>query len=127
MGLQTGFSRRVFLAAASGGTWAIRRSFSAEGKDHLPVVPKRVEKAFRAPGKLPNDLQDAADGLWILDQADPNKVFKVRYEDGSVIHEIQTESIHGSGITFGDGALWIASTWTLKTLNSDIMRPAKKL
>src|SRR5262249_4895361 len=72
-----------------------------------------------APGKLPNDLQDAPDGLWILDQADPNKVFKVRYEDGSVIQEIQTESIHGSGITFGNGALWIASTWTLKTLKVD--------
>jgi len=119
MRLQTGFSRRTFLAAASSGTLAARLRISDDGKDDLPVIHKRVEKAFRAPGKAPNDLQDAADGLWILDQVDPNKVFKVRYDNGSVIHEIQTASIHGSGITFGNGALWIASTWTLKTLKVD--------
>src|SRR5579862_8118049 len=119
MGLRTGLSRRTFLAAASGGTLAMRSGYTADGKDHLPIVHKRVEKAFRAPGKMPNDLQDAADGLWILDQADPNKVFQVRYSDGSVIREIQTESIHGSGITYGNGALWIASTWSLKTLKVD--------
>src|ERR1041384_6946438 len=99
-------SRRHFLATASGvaatGCWA---AASVVEKEKLPVIPKRVEKAFRAPGKAPNDLQDAPDGLWILDQVDPNKVFKVRYEDGSVLAEIQTESIHGSGITYGNGAL----------------------
>ena len=109
-------SRRSFLACASGLTLLPRLAFPAGDKDKLPVVARRVEKAFRAPGKAPNDLQDAPDGLWILDQVDPNKVFKVRYADGSVIQEIQTESIHGSGITFGNGALWIASTWSLKTL-----------
>jgi len=36
-----------------------------------------------------------------------------------VISRIQTESIHGSGITYGNGALWIASTWGLKTLKVD--------
>src|SRR5215467_2867454 len=119
MGLESKCSRRGFLAATSGVSLTARLGFSADPKDHLPVVTKRVEKAFRAPGKAPNDLQDAADGLWILDQVDPNKVFKVRYSDGSVIQEIQTESIHGSGITYGNGALWIASTWTLKTLKVD--------
>jgi hypothetical protein len=101
---------------------AAQLGLSADGKDHLPVVSKRVERAFRAPGTAPNDLQDAADGLWILDQVDPNKVFKVRYDDGSVIHEIETESIHGSGITYGNRALWIASTWALKTLKVDLGR-----
>lgn len=119
MGQQSGHSRRGFLAAAGSLSLAAQLGLSADGKDHLPVASKRVEKAFRAPGKAPNDLQDAADGLWILDQVDPNKVFKVRYGDGSVIHEIQTESIHGSGITYGNGALWIASTWALKTLKVD--------
>ena len=119
MRVQSGFSRRGFLAAASSAALASRPGFSADVKDRLPLVSKRVEKAFRAPGKMPNDLQETADGLWILDQADPNVVFKVRYEDGAEIHHIQTESVHGSGITYGNGALWIASTWTLKTLKVD--------
>ena len=46
----------------------------------------------------------------MLDQVDPNKAFKVRPHDGSIIQELQTESIHGSGITYSNGALWIAST-----------------
>ena len=29
---------------------------------------------------------------------------------GTIIQELQTESIHGSGITYGNGALWITST-----------------
>jgi len=118
MEIRNELSRRGFLAAG-GVALGSRSAFAAEGKDDLPVVPKRVEKMFRAPGKMPNGLQAVNDGLWILDQVDPNKAHKVRYEDGSVIHEIQTESIHGSGITYGNGALWIASTWSLKTLKVD--------
>jgi glutamine cyclotransferase len=118
MGTQSTYTRRGFLVA-NGLMLASARGFASDTKENLPVVRKRVEKAFRAPCKAPNDLQDASDGLWVLDQVDPNKVFKVSYSDGSVIHEIQTESIHGSGITFGNGALWIASTWALKTLKVD--------
>lgn len=99
--------------------FAALTSAIAGEKDQLPTVRKRIEKVFLAPGKMPNGLQAVADGLWILDQEDPNKVFKVRYEDGSVIRELQTESIHGSGITYGDGALWIGSTYGLKTLKVD--------
>jgi streptogramin lyase len=115
---RTPVSRRHFLMAGS-AVLAAPLAAAVVDKDNVPVVPKRVEKAFKAPGKAPNDLQDAADGLWILDQVDPNKVFKVRYEDGSVLETVQTESIHGSGITYGNGALWIASTWGLKTLKVD--------
>jgi outer membrane protein assembly factor BamB len=118
MPMNSDFSRRGFLAV-SGLALAAGRAAAVEGKDSLPVVPKRVEKAFKAPGKMPNALQAMPDGLWILDQVDPNKAHKVRYEDGSVISEIQTESIHGSGITYGNGALWIGSTWSLKTLKVD--------
>jgi outer membrane protein assembly factor BamB len=109
-------SRRVFLHAAAGGVLA---AATIEEKEKLPVIAKRLEKVFLAPGKMPNGLQAVADGLWILDQEDPNKVHKVRYEDGSVLKEIQTESLHGSGITYGAGALWIASTYGLKTLKVD--------
>ena len=92
---------------------------AAADKDRIPTIPKRVEKVFLAPGKMPNGLQCAADVLWILDQADPNRVHKVRYEDGKVLKELQTESQHGSGITLGGGALWIGSTYGLKTLKVD--------
>ncbi|HYM10870.1 MAG TPA: hypothetical protein VEU62_09055 [Bryobacterales bacterium] len=118
-------SRRNFLAALAAGAGPAAGRLMAGGpaavidKEKLPVIPKRVEKAFRAPGKMPNALEIAPDGLWILDQVDPNKVFKVRYEDGSALSQIQTESIHGSGICYGNGALWIASTYGLKTLKVD--------
>lgn len=118
----TEFSRRSFLTST--GALAIASRLTAannEEKAQLPVIPKRVEKAFKVPGiKEPNDLQFAADGnLWILDQVDPNKVFKVNPKDGSVIDQVQTESMHGSGLTFGNGAWWIGSTKTLKTLKVD--------
>lgn len=122
MSTQHPVSRRHFLAASSLILPGARRAMAIaaqEDKDKLPLVAKRVEKAFRAPCKQPNALQAVADGLWILDQVDPNKAYKVSYKDGSVLHEIQTESIHGSGITFGNGALWIGSTWGLKTLKVD--------
>jgi streptogramin lyase len=90
-------------------------------RENLPVEPKRVEKVFKiAAIKQPNDLQFAPDGnLWILDQVDPNKVFTVNPKDGSIIREVQTESIHGSGITYGNGVWWIGSTKTLKTIKVD--------
>jgi outer membrane protein assembly factor BamB len=106
-----GVSRRIFLAdlavAAIGG-----RALSAAGLTaEVPVVAKRVEKLYKVVGcRQPNDLQFVADGLWVLDQVDPNKAFKVRAADGSILQELQTESIHGSGITYGNGALWIGST-----------------
>src|SRR5260370_19570414 len=113
-------SRRRFLAATSSAAFtSCLAAMTEEDKARLSVVPKRLEKAFKAPGRMPNDLQAASDGLWILDQVDSNKFFKVRYEDGSVISEIQTESIHGSGITYGKGAVWIGATWSLKTLKVD--------
>ncbi len=122
-------SRRVFLAttgrlAATSSITAASLLGAAHDKTNLPVIAKHVEKAFKAPCRQPNALQFVDDGLWILDQVDPNKVYKVRIEDGSVLHEIQTESIHGSGITYGNGALWIGLTKTAdgtppKTLKVD--------
>ncbi len=120
MSSTTGFSRRSFLGAL-GGVAAAPHAFAAavKGRDDIPVIPKRLEKVFMAPGKMPNGLQASADGLWVLNQEDPNKVHKVSYKDGSVLHEIQTESMHGSGISYGNDALWIASTWGLTTLKID--------
>jgi sugar lactone lactonase YvrE len=59
-------------------------------------------------------MQFAAGGdLWILDQKDPNKVFTINPKTGAVLASVQTESIHGSGITYGDGAWFITSTKVL--------------
>ena len=109
-------NRREFLIAVAGSALA---GATVEDKGKLPLVSKRLEKAFLAPGKMPNGLQAVPDGLWILDQEDPNKVYKVSYEDGSVMVELVTEGFHGSGITYGDGALWIGSTFGLTTLKVD--------
>ena len=119
------FSRREFMTTTAGLLAAARlRAFDA--KEILLAIPKRVEKAFKAPCKEPNDLAFVPEGLWILDQVDPNKAFLVHPENGSVIRQIQTESIHGSGIALANGALWISSTKTAdgsppKTMKVDPM------
>ena len=122
MAYQNAFSRRSFLTST--GALAVASGLAAATnieKEALPVIAKRVEKRFKNPAiKEPNDLQFAPDGnLWILDQVDPNKVFKVNPADGSIIDQVQTASMHGSGLTFGNGAWWIGSTKTLKTLKVD--------
>jgi outer membrane protein assembly factor BamB len=104
-------SRRAFLAAAAALSAASRAWPADAAAADAPLIEKRVEKLYKVAGcTQPNDLQFVADGLWVLDQVDPNKAFKVRPEDGSVLQALQTESIHGSGITSGNGALWISST-----------------
>jgi DNA-binding beta-propeller fold protein YncE len=69
-----------------------------------------VERAFRAPHPLPNGLQATQEGLWILDQG-TNRVALVRFRDGQVVRQFDTETDRGSGITFDGSALWIASTY----------------
>jgi streptogramin lyase len=107
-------SRRRFLtaiAATPALTATARVAVSA--RESVPVVMKRAQKLYTVSGcRQPNDLQFAPEGLWILDQVDQpgNKAFLVKPESGAVIREIMTESIHGSGITYGNGALWITST-----------------
>jgi len=102
-------SRRRFLTSMA----AVAAAGASVGADRPdpPLITRRVEKLYKIEGcRQPNDLQFVPDGLWVLDQVDPNKAFKVRPEDGSILQTIQTESIHGSGITCGGGALWITST-----------------
>jgi streptogramin lyase len=106
MARETEVSRRAFLTGLAAAA-AVARTAAADP----PTLTKRVEKLYKIKGSAqPNDLQFVADGLWVLDQVDPNKAFKVRPEDGTVMRELQTESIHGSGITYGNDALWITST-----------------
>ena len=72
-------SGRAFLTGLAG--LAAARAFAADP----PRIEKRVERLYKIKGSTqPNDLQFVADGLWVLDQVDPNKAFKVRPEDGTV-------------------------------------------
>ncbi len=79
-----------------------------------PIIPKKVNRLWNdAPAmKEPNAMQFTPQGtLLILDQADPNKIFELDPKDGKVLRSVQTECMHGSGITIGDGgAWWITST-----------------
>src|SRR5438552_3892872 len=109
MARESEVSRRAFLTHLAALGVTARASLASTADP--PVITKRVEKLYKIAGcRQPNDLQFVPDGLWVLDQVDPNKAFKVRPQDGSIIQELQTESIHGSGITYGNGALWITST-----------------
>jgi len=104
-------SRRAFLAGVAGAVAVPGWLRAAASEGDVPVMTKKVEKLYKVAGSTqPNDMQFVPQGLWILDQKDPNKVFLVKPEDGTIIKQLQTESIHGSGITFGNGALWITST-----------------
>jgi streptogramin lyase len=108
-------SRRRFLAAVASAPILnpISRVASRVAPKDLPVIGKRVERLYTVAGcRQPNDLQFTSEGLWILDQVDQpgNKVFLVAPKTGAVVKEIMTESVHGSGISYGDGALWITST-----------------
>lgn len=116
----TELSRRLMLAAAGAMAAfphaALAALPTAEEKANLPIIPRKVVKMFNKAPRLkePNALQFAPDGnLWVLDQVDANKVFTVNPADGSILAEVQTESMHGSGITLGHGAWWITSTKAL--------------
>jgi hypothetical protein len=79
-----------------------------------PLIKKVVNRVFNdSPTiKEPNGLQFTPSGtLLILDQVDPNKVFEVEPATGRILRSVQTEAIHGSGVTIGDGGFWwITST-----------------
>jgi hypothetical protein len=82
-----------------------------------PLIVKTVNKLWNdSPSiKQPNAMQFTPEGtLLLLDQVDPNNVFEVQPKDGKILRTVQTESVHGSGITIGDGAWWITSTKALK-------------
>jgi hypothetical protein len=96
--------RRSFLTSLAGVTALVMppRVGPVREREDPSVITKRVEKLYTVPGcRQPNDLQFTSEGLWILDQVDQpgNKVFLVNPETGTVIREIMTDSIHGSGIT----------------------------
>ena len=85
-------------------------------RKNAPIIPKKVNRLYNLKAAIdqPNDMQFAPNGdLWILDQKDPNKVFTINPATGAVLGSVVTDSIHGSGITYGDGAWFITSTKVL--------------
>ena len=69
-------------------------------------------------GPQPNGLQSAEDGLWVMDQTDDH-LYKLSYDDGSVLAQLPAEAEHSSGVTEGGGFLWVASTFTCKLVKMD--------
>ncbi len=78
-----------------------------------------VEILYKSPGPQPNDLHAAPDGLWYIDQVD-DRVYKLDYDTGRTLFEAQTTTKHASGITFGEGFMWIASTYDVTIAKLDI-------
>ena len=64
-----------------------------------------VERAFKTASPMPNGLQGAPEGLYVVHQIHDN-VLLVE-EGGKVLQDIPTESSNSSGITVGGGYLWI--------------------
>ena len=109
--------RREFIGTASAavvaGMATAKLASAQEGNApaKAPPVPTRqakVERLFKAPDIHPNALEAAPDGLWIGDQVS-ERVFKVGWKDGKVLHEVQTESHNTSGIAVGAGYLWLGA------------------
>ncbi len=74
----------------------------------------KIEDMWMTPGAMPNGLQAAEDGLWVIDQAD-NHLYKLDYDDGSVLVDLPTETYKSSGVTLGNGYIWVASTHNYRT------------
>jgi len=75
---------------------------------------------WTSPGKQPNGLQARPEGLWVIDQIDPNDIYLLRYEDGRELRKIPTRALHSSGITIDPtGNIWIASTFTYELICFD--------
>ena len=73
-----------------------------------------VYAAFRAPYSQPNGMQMTDEGLWVADQVTDRCALVEtenvnRYGKTLVLREIDTECSNTSGMTYGDGALWLAA------------------
>ena len=77
----------------------------------------KIEKVFDFPGRQPNGMQATAEGIWFLDQVS-NQAILVSYE-GESLRAIDTDSVHGSGITVDGTNLWLASTLAPTRIGAD--------
>ena len=88
-------------------------------------MTRSIERLFRAPCSVPNGVQVTGEGLWIVDQI-TDQVFLVEvaapseYGVTKLISQLSTESSNSSGLTTGDGSLWLAANGPATT-----WRPAR--
>ncbi len=95
-------------------------------------MARKIEKLFRASYAAPNGLQVTDEGLWIVDQI-TDRVALVEIPDQPIeeyglsmmIREIPSESSNTSGMTYGDGALWLTANGpgTLRYVRSTDAKP----
>ena len=77
-------------------------------------MSRKIEPFFRAPYAVPNCLQVTDEGVWIVDQI-TDRVALVEltapgdYGVTKLIRDIPSESSNTSGLSIGDGALWLAA------------------
>src|SRR5262245_46757597 len=107
--------RRQFIGSASALVAGMAVPHAARAQQEgggkppsTPTRPAKVERLFKAPDIHPNALEATADGLWIGDQVS-EKVFRVDWQTGKVLHEVQTESHNTSGVAVGAGYLWLGA------------------
>ena len=116
-------NRRSFLGFAAAVPLAAQRPAAADAAQAPAAVPVRragkVEIAFKSPTPRPNGLQATADGLWIIDQGPGCRATLVRYEDGAVLRQFETDTVLPSGITYDGEALWIGSTFSYENVRVD--------
>ena len=75
---------------------------------------------WKTPGKQPNGLQATPDGLWVIDQIDPNDIYLLSYQGEVIKHIKETRARHSSGITLDpQGRLWVGSTFTYEVICFD--------
>jgi streptogramin lyase len=107
--------RREFIGAAAslvaGAASSVPRAQEGASAPKPPAVKTwqpKVERLFKAPDVHPNALEAQPDGLWIGDQVS-ERIFKVDWDTGKVLHEFQTESHNTSGLAVGAGYLWLGA------------------
>ncbi|HJO82953.1 MAG: hypothetical protein QGG34_08455 [SAR202 cluster bacterium] len=67
----------------------------------------KLETTVAPPATMPNGLQTAEEGLYVIDQA--TEEIRLLGDDLLPIRTIQTPTENGSGLTIGDGCFWTAS------------------
>jgi hypothetical protein len=89
-------------------------------------MARKIENLFRAPYAVPNGMQVTQEGLWIVDQI-TDRVALIEltgandyYGVTKLIRDIPSESSNTSGLTYGDGALWLAANG-----DASLWRPAR--
>jgi len=115
-------NRRSFLSLAAGMPFGAGRGHAGEAQPASGLATRRagkVEIAFKSPTPRPNGLQATPDGLWIIDQGPGCRASLVRYDDGTVLRQFETDTVLPSGITFDGEALWIGSTFSYENVRVD--------